>query len=163
MPTINGTAIKKVVVACDAGMGSSVMLASQLKRQLAKSNVTVEHKRDGRTVAFTYDANNRLTIKTLADNTFSDDVVYDYDLRGLTRATCFARIEWGDDELDDDCATSGQGETNTFDGFGNLTERTSRMAGVSRTLTYRTATTSKATARASRIRMDTSSNTASMV
>ena len=43
MPTINGTAVKKVVVACDAGMGSSVMLASQLKRQLAKSNVTVEH------------------------------------------------------------------------------------------------------------------------
>ena len=43
MPTINGTAVKKVVVACDAGMGSSVMLASQLRRQLAKSNVTVEH------------------------------------------------------------------------------------------------------------------------
>jgi mannitol-specific phosphotransferase system IIBC component len=43
MPTINGSAVKKVVVACDAGMGSSVMLASQLKRQLAKSSVTVEH------------------------------------------------------------------------------------------------------------------------
>jgi mannitol-specific phosphotransferase system IIBC component len=43
MPTINGTDIKKVVVACDAGMGSSVMLASQLKRQLAKNAVTVEH------------------------------------------------------------------------------------------------------------------------
>ncbi|MGC4803518.1 PTS lactose transporter subunit IIB [Micromonospora sp. DT233] len=43
MPTINGSDIKKVVVACDAGMGSSVMLASQLRRQLAKNNVTVEH------------------------------------------------------------------------------------------------------------------------
>jgi len=43
MPTINGTDIKKVVVACDAGMGSSVMLASQLRRQLAKNAVTVEH------------------------------------------------------------------------------------------------------------------------
>lgn len=43
MATINGSAVKKVVVACDAGMGSSVMLASQLKRQLAKSNVIVEH------------------------------------------------------------------------------------------------------------------------
>ncbi|MGI5241481.1 PTS lactose transporter subunit IIB [Dactylosporangium sp. CA-139066] len=43
MPTISGTDIKKVVVACDAGMGSSVMLASQLKRQLAKNAVTVEH------------------------------------------------------------------------------------------------------------------------
>jgi mannitol-specific phosphotransferase system IIBC component len=31
------------VVACDAGMGSSVMLASQLRRQLKKNDVTVEH------------------------------------------------------------------------------------------------------------------------
>jgi mannitol-specific phosphotransferase system IIBC component len=43
VPTINGTAIRKVVVACDAGMGSSVMLASQLRRQLSSSSVTVEH------------------------------------------------------------------------------------------------------------------------
>ena len=43
MPTINGTEIKKVVVACDAGMGSSVMLASTLRRQLSKNAVTVEH------------------------------------------------------------------------------------------------------------------------
>jgi len=43
MPTINGSAIKKVVVACDAGMGSSVMLASQLRQQLSAQFVTVEH------------------------------------------------------------------------------------------------------------------------
>jgi mannitol-specific phosphotransferase system IIBC component len=43
MPTINGSAIHKVVVACDAGMGSSVMLASQLRRQLSGESVTVEH------------------------------------------------------------------------------------------------------------------------
>lgn len=42
MASINGTAIRKVVVACDAGMGSSVMLASQLRRQLGNA-VTVEH------------------------------------------------------------------------------------------------------------------------
>jgi mannitol-specific phosphotransferase system IIBC component len=41
--TINGGAIRKVVVACDAGMGSSVMLAAQLRRQLAKRKVLVEH------------------------------------------------------------------------------------------------------------------------
>jgi mannitol-specific phosphotransferase system IIBC component len=41
--TINGSAIHKVVVACDAGMGSSVMLASQLRRQLGKHSVVVEH------------------------------------------------------------------------------------------------------------------------
>jgi mannitol-specific phosphotransferase system IIBC component len=43
MPTISGSAIKKVVVACDAGMGSSVMLASQLRRQLSAHSVIVEH------------------------------------------------------------------------------------------------------------------------
>jgi mannitol-specific phosphotransferase system IIBC component len=43
MPSISGTDVKKLVVACDAGMGSSVMLASQLKRQLAKNAVTVVH------------------------------------------------------------------------------------------------------------------------
>ena len=43
MPTIKGSDIHKVVVACDAGMGSSVMLASQLRRQLGGHPVTVEH------------------------------------------------------------------------------------------------------------------------
>jgi mannitol-specific phosphotransferase system IIBC component len=42
MASINGSAVRKVVVACDAGMGSSVMLASQLRRQLG-GTVTVEH------------------------------------------------------------------------------------------------------------------------
>lgn len=43
MATIDGSSIKKLIVACDAGMGSSVMLASTLRKQLAKSGVTVEH------------------------------------------------------------------------------------------------------------------------
>jgi mannitol-specific phosphotransferase system IIBC component len=43
MPTINGSEIHKVVVACDAGMGSSVMLASLLRKQLGKHGVAVEH------------------------------------------------------------------------------------------------------------------------
>jgi mannitol-specific phosphotransferase system IIBC component len=43
MPTINGSEIHKVVVACDAGMGSSVMLASMLRKQLSKHSVSVEH------------------------------------------------------------------------------------------------------------------------
>jgi RHS repeat-associated protein len=97
----------------------------------ANGNVIVEHKRDGRTIAFTYDANNRPIYKNLSDNAHSGDIAYDYDLRGLARATCF-----GSSALDDACAASGQGETNTFDGFGNLTQRTSRMAGESRILSY---------------------------
>ncbi|HEV8650495.1 MAG TPA: PTS lactose transporter subunit IIB [Actinomycetes bacterium] len=43
MPSVEGSNVKKVVIACDAGMGSSVMLASQLKKQLKNSGVTVEH------------------------------------------------------------------------------------------------------------------------
>src|ERR1700749_4299469 len=43
MTTINGSDVKKVVVACDAGMGSSVMLAAQLSKSLKKYSVRVEH------------------------------------------------------------------------------------------------------------------------
>ncbi|TDC83931.1 PTS lactose transporter subunit IIB [Nonomuraea deserti] len=43
MPSIDSKDIKKLIVACDAGMGSSVMLASQLRKQLKDSGVTVEH------------------------------------------------------------------------------------------------------------------------
>jgi galactose PTS system EIIB component len=43
MSVINGADVKKVVVACDAGMGSSVMLAAQLGKTLKKYSVKVEH------------------------------------------------------------------------------------------------------------------------
>ncbi|AXT84479.1 PTS lactose transporter subunit IIB [Aeromicrobium sp. A1-2] len=41
--TIDANAVRKLIVACDAGMGSSVMLASTLRGQLKKTNITVEH------------------------------------------------------------------------------------------------------------------------
>ncbi|MEU4575570.1 PTS lactose transporter subunit IIB [Nonomuraea sp. ATR24] len=43
MTSIDSKDIRKIVVACDAGMGSSVMLASQLRKQLKDSGVAVEH------------------------------------------------------------------------------------------------------------------------
>jgi galactose PTS system EIIB component len=43
MPQVNGSDVKKVVIACDAGMGSSVMVASTMKKKLKKYDVTVEH------------------------------------------------------------------------------------------------------------------------
>ncbi len=43
MPTINGSDVKKVIVACDAGMGSSVMVATTLRSQLGKHGVDVVH------------------------------------------------------------------------------------------------------------------------
>jgi PTS system mannitol-specific IIC component len=42
-PTIVGSEVTKVIVACDAGMGSSVMLASQLRTRLKPYGVTVDH------------------------------------------------------------------------------------------------------------------------
>ena len=41
--TISGRDVKRLVVACDAGMGSSVMLASQMRKKLAPYGVDVEH------------------------------------------------------------------------------------------------------------------------
>jgi mannitol-specific phosphotransferase system IIBC component len=43
MTTIDGKNVHKLVVACDAGMGSSVMLASQLRKKLKGLDVAVEH------------------------------------------------------------------------------------------------------------------------
>ncbi|MUL43009.1 PTS lactose transporter subunit IIB [Streptomonospora sp. PA3] len=48
MSSINGSNIKKVVVACDAGMGSSVLLTSQLANTLQPYGVTVVHAAVGR-------------------------------------------------------------------------------------------------------------------
>ena len=43
MPELNGRDIRKVVISCDAGMGSSVMVASQMRQRLKKYDVAVEH------------------------------------------------------------------------------------------------------------------------
>jgi mannitol-specific phosphotransferase system IIBC component len=43
MPSIDAADVKKLVIACDAGMGSSVMLASTLRKQLKGTDVSVEH------------------------------------------------------------------------------------------------------------------------
>jgi PTS system mannitol-specific IIC component len=42
-PVILGSEVTKVIVACDAGMGSSVMLASQLRTRLKPYDVAVDH------------------------------------------------------------------------------------------------------------------------
>lgn len=43
MVTLDGASVKKLIVACDAGMGSSIMLATSLKKQLKKNGVHVSH------------------------------------------------------------------------------------------------------------------------
>lgn len=42
-PTISGRDVRQVVIACDAGMGSSVMVASAMKKQLKPYGVDVIH------------------------------------------------------------------------------------------------------------------------
>ena len=43
MPQVNSSDVKKVIIACDAGMGSSVMVASTMKKKLKKYDVAVTH------------------------------------------------------------------------------------------------------------------------
>lgn len=43
MTSVSGSNVKKLVVACEAGMGSSVMIAKQLAKQLKAQGVEVSH------------------------------------------------------------------------------------------------------------------------
>lgn len=43
MASVRGSEVKKVVVACEAGMGSSVLLTTQLKKRLGNYGVAVNH------------------------------------------------------------------------------------------------------------------------
>ncbi|KQS64279.1 hypothetical protein [Modestobacter sp. Leaf380] len=42
MPSIDGAAVRTIVIACDAGMASSVLMSAQLRKQLAP-RVVVRH------------------------------------------------------------------------------------------------------------------------
>lgn len=42
MPSIDGAAVRKLVIACDAGMASSVLMSAQLRKHLAPQ-VVVSH------------------------------------------------------------------------------------------------------------------------
>jgi mannitol-specific phosphotransferase system IIBC component len=48
MAQILGTDVRKVVLACEAGMGSSVLLVTQLRQRLAGTEVDVEHSPVGK-------------------------------------------------------------------------------------------------------------------
>jgi mannitol-specific phosphotransferase system IIBC component len=48
MAQIPGSDVRKLVVACEAGMGSSVLLVTQLRDRLAGTEVVVEHSPVGR-------------------------------------------------------------------------------------------------------------------
>jgi RHS repeat-associated protein len=86
-------------------------------------NLRTERKRDGSTITYAYDGLNRPITKDFSDLSMPD-VYYNYDLRGLTLYSRFS----GD---------GGTGETNLYNGFGDLSSRVSNVSEASRAITYR--------------------------
>jgi RHS repeat-associated protein len=95
-------------------------------------NRTSLRKRDGSVLGYTYDTLNRMTLKTVPERTSGSqaltaaqtrDVYYSYDLRNLQLS---ARFD----------SQSGEGITNSYDGFGRLVSSSTNMGGTARTLTY---------------------------
>ncbi len=102
----------------------------------ANGNRTTLRKRDGRTIGYSYDALNRLIVKTVNGACVAGyacsapppsavrNVYYDYDLRGLQTGAHF------------DSATGADAVLNAYDGFGRLSASTVSMGGVSRTVSH---------------------------
>lgn len=86
-------------------------------------NMTMERKRDGSIINYTYDNNNRLIVKDLSNNSYSQDIYYSYDLRGITLNSRYG-------------SHSGPGIINNVDGFGQVSETTNSMGSYSRKLSY---------------------------
>ena len=83
-------------------------------------------KRDGRVLAYDYDALNRMVRKSVppsASGAAGYNVFYGYDLRGLQTRAAFDGL-------------AGAGTGNAYDAFGRLTSSTMTMGGVSRTLRH---------------------------
>lgn len=43
MTSVQGSDVSKVIIACEAGMGSSVMLTSQMRKRLKDYGISVDH------------------------------------------------------------------------------------------------------------------------
>ena len=88
-------------------------------------NRTSLRKRDGRTITYSYDALNRVRVKTVptsASGAAGYSVYHGYDVRGLLTHARFT-------------SDSGAGVTNSYDGFGRLLTSSSNMGGTARTVT----------------------------
>jgi RHS repeat-associated protein len=83
----------------------------------------IERKRSGETITYTPDGLGRPIVKDLSNNTYAQDVYFDYDLRGLVRYSRFG-------------SDSGEGETVTYTGFGDVETRSNNVGGSALTLGY---------------------------
>lgn len=91
MTSIDGTQIKKIVVACDAGMGSSVLLTTQLKKSLKKYEVAVEHSPVNHIPADADLVLCQQQLVTRARNTVPDTVVLGFQM--FLGDPVFAKVE----------------------------------------------------------------------
>ena len=86
-------------------------------------NRTYWKKRSGKIFTFQYDKLNRMW-KTDVPDTTTKDVYYKYELTGANTKITFGSY-------------SGQGITNTFNGFGDLLTANTQINGSNRTISYR--------------------------
>ena len=87
-------------------------------------NRTTLRKRDGKTITYSYDALNRVRLKTVPIATSGApgySVFYGYDVRGLQ---LYARFG----------SSTGAGITNTYDGFGRLRVSSTNLGGITRSV-----------------------------
>ncbi|MEA3000900.1 MAG: hypothetical protein QOK17_2733 [Sphingomonadales bacterium] len=92
----------------------------------ANGNVTSRRLRDTHSISYTYDALNRLTVKSVPASpggASAYSVYYGYELGG---PMTYARFG----------STSGSGVTNTYDALGRTTSTSTDMSGSARTLSF---------------------------
>ncbi|HEX8307791.1 MAG TPA: hypothetical protein VF645_05165, partial [Allosphingosinicella sp.] len=92
------------------------------------ANRTSLRKRDGSILTYQYDALNRMSVKIVPERSGltaaqTRDVHYAYDNRGLPTEARFDSL-------------AGEGVTNVYDGFGQLSSSTLAMGGNSRTVAH---------------------------
>jgi RHS repeat-associated protein len=98
-------------------------------------NITSRRLRDGRTILYSFDALNRMTVKGVPDTCVAGyvcttppasavrDVYYGYDLRGIQT---YARFD----------SPSGVGVSSAYNALGELVSTTTTMSGTAQTLSY---------------------------
>ena len=81
MSTISGADVKVIVIACEAGMGSSVMVANQLAKQLKSLGIKVTHSPVNQLVGAGADlVLCHRGLATRAKQTVPDNVVIPFDM-----------------------------------------------------------------------------------
>jgi len=103
MATISGASVKNIVVACEAGMGSSVMVAKQIAKQLKAQGVSVTHSPVNQLTETEHDlVFCHRGLGSRAKQAVPDSVVIMFDmfLGDLKIAEVVSRIQSGDDISD---------------------------------------------------------------